>query len=273
VIDNIVDQAPEGIEIIRGTSSYTYEGNWKMTAENGADGYHVGTVHWNYLSTMGHRNYDEGGTEAVDARGWSAEGGYYSFDHGHMMLWTRLLNPAARPIYSRKDELISEVGEARADDILHQTRNLCLYPNAYLMDQFSTQIRVLRPISVDKTEISIYCFAPKGESKENRAKRLRQYEDFFNVSGMGTPDDLEEFKACQGGYQASGLKWNDMSRGAKNWLEGGDHYAEKAGLKPISTGTQPEDEGLYILHHQHWVNEMLRAIEKERALYIPVANQ
>jgi len=60
VIDNIVDQAPEGIEIIRGTSSYTYEGNWKMTAENGADGYHVGTVHWNYLSTMGHRNYDEG---------------------------------------------------------------------------------------------------------------------------------------------------------------------------------------------------------------------
>ncbi|GAA62431.1 toluate 1,2-dioxygenase subunit alpha [Pseudoalteromonas sp. BSi20311] len=273
VIDNIVDQAPEGIEIIRGTSSYTYEGNWKMTAENGADGYHVGTVHWNYLSTMGHRNYDEGGTEAVDARGWSAEGGYYSFDHGHMMLWTRLLNPAARPIYSRKDELISEVGEARADDILHQTRNLCLYPNAYLMEQFSTQIRVLRPISVDKTEISIYCFAPKGESKENRAKRLRQYEDFFNVSGMGTPDDLEEFKACQGGYQASGLKWNDMSRGAKNWLEGGDHYAEKAGLKPISTGTQPEDEGLYILHHQHWVNEMLRAIEKERALYIPVANQ
>lgn len=273
VIDNIVDQAPEGIEIIRGTSSYTYEGNWKMTAENGADGYHVGTVHWNFLSTMGHRNYDEGGTEAVDAKGWSAEGGYYSFDHGHMMLWTRLLNPTARPIYSRKDELIAELGEARADDILHQTRNLCLYPNLYLMDQFSTQIRVLRPISVDKTEVTIYCFAPKGESQENRAKRLRQYEDFFNVTGMGTPDDLEEFKACQRGYQASGLKWNDMSRGAKNWLDGGDQYADRSGLKPLSTGTQPEDEGLYILHHKHWINEMLKAIEKERALYIPVTQK
>lgn len=55
------------------------------------------------------------------------------------------------------------------------------------MDQFSTQIRVLRPISVNKTEITIYCWAPKGEPAEVRAKRIRQYEDFFNVSGMGTP--------------------------------------------------------------------------------------
>ena len=30
-------------------------------------------------------------------------------------------------------------------------RNLCLYPNVFLMDQFSSQIRVLRPIGVDKT--------------------------------------------------------------------------------------------------------------------------
>ncbi|MGG2476728.1 benzoate 1,2-dioxygenase large subunit, partial [Rhizobium sp. BR5] len=58
----------------------------------------------------------------------------------------------------------------------------------FLMDQFSTQIRVTRPLGVDKTEVSIFCFAPKGESAENRALRIRQYEDFFNVSGMGTAD-------------------------------------------------------------------------------------
>ena len=27
------------------------------------------------------------------------------------------------------------------------SRNLCLYPNVYLMDQFSSQIRTYRPIS------------------------------------------------------------------------------------------------------------------------------
>jgi len=45
IIDMIVDQAPEGSEVLRGASTYTFDGNWKLTAENGADGYHVSAVH------------------------------------------------------------------------------------------------------------------------------------------------------------------------------------------------------------------------------------
>ncbi len=273
IIDSIVEQSPEGLEVLRGTSSYTYEGNWKLTAENGADGYHVGTVHWNYLSTMGQRNYDKGGTQAVDASGWSGAGGFYSFENGHMLLWTRVKNPEVRPIYRQLGALTERVGEDRADFIVNVTRNLCLYPNVYLMDQFSTQIRVLRPISVDKTEVTIFCWAPKGEPAEERAKRIRQYEDFFNVSGMGTPDDLEEFRACQEGYNASNVKWNDMSRGAAHWIEGADEAAKRAGFEPVLSGALPEDEGLYIKHHEHWVNEMLGAIEKERSQLISVVEK
>ncbi|MBT3145951.1 Rieske 2Fe-2S domain-containing protein [Neptunomonas phycophila] len=272
IIDNIVDQSEDGIEVLRGTSSYTYEGNWKLTAENGADGYHVGTVHWNYLSTMGHRNYEKGGTEAVDARSWSADGGFYSFEHGHMMLWTRLLNPEARPIFNQLERLEKTFGEARADSIVRTTKNLCLYPNVYLMDQFSTQIRVTRPIDVNKTEVTIFAFAPKNEPAELRAKRIRQYEDFFNVSGMGTPDDLEEFRACQQGYEASGMKWNDMSRGAAHWINGPDNHANQIDMKPTLSGVKPEDEGLYVNHHLHWVNEMTRAIKNERKQLIAVSN-
>lgn len=132
-----------------------------------------------------------------------------------MLLWTRLLNPEVRPVYFQADALKEKLGEARADSIVNQTRNLCLYPNLYLMDQFSTQIRVLRPIAIDQTEVTIYCFAPKGESPEKRALRIRQYEDFFNVSGMGTPDDLEEFRACQNGYAGLKAEWNDLSRGCR----------------------------------------------------------
>ena len=99
--------------------------------------------------------------------------------------------------------------------MIENSRNLCLYPNVYLMDQFSSQIRIARPLSVDRTEITIYCIAPKGESAEARARRIRQYEDFFNVSGMATPDDLEEFRSCQQGYQGSVVGWNDR-RAAPN---------------------------------------------------------
>ncbi|MBN3856368.1 MULTISPECIES: Rieske 2Fe-2S domain-containing protein [unclassified Paraburkholderia] len=263
IIDQIVDQAPGGLEVLRGNSSYVYEGNWKMQMENGCDGYHVSTVHWNYAATMGRRK--EEGTKAVDANSWSKSvAGVYGFEHGHILLWTQTMNPEVRPVYQQRDEIKARVGEVAADFIVNQTRNLCVYPNVFLMDQFSTQIRVVRPISVDKTEVSIFCFAPKGESATDRATRIRQYEDFFNVSGMGTADDLEEFRACQNGYAGITAMWNDLSRGAPLWVEGADDNAKKMGLKPLISGERSEDEGLFVCQHEYWVEVMRDALKKER---------
>ncbi|MDN4574884.1 benzoate 1,2-dioxygenase large subunit [Pandoraea cepalis] len=263
IIDQIVDQAPQGLEVVRGNSSYVYDGNWKMQMENGCDGYHVSTVHWNYAATMGRRN-DEG-TKAVDANSWSKSvAGVYGFEHGHILLWTNTMNPEVRPVYAHRDEIKARVGDVKADFIVNQTRNLCLYPNVFLMDQFSTQIRVVRPLSVDKTEVSIFCFAPKGESAEVRAHRIRQYEDFFNVTGMGTADDLEEFRACQAGYAGTTALWNDLSRGAPLWIDGPDDNARKMGLTPRLSGERSEDEGLFVCQHEYWVEVMRDALKKEQ---------
>lgn len=264
IIDQIVDQSPDGLEVLRGNSSYVYNGNWKLQMENGCDGYHVSSVHWNYAATMSRRS--EEGTKAVDANSWSkSTAGVYGFDNGHILLWTRTMNPEVRPVYGRREEISARVGEKRADFIVNQTRNLCLYPNVFLMDQFSTQIRVVRPISVDQTEVSIFCFAPKSESAGDRATRIRQYEDFFNVSGMGTADDLEEFRACQAGYAAaSSALWNDMSRGAPLWIDGPDENAQRMGLKPMLSGERSEDEGLFVRQHEYWVTVMREALDRQR---------
>lgn len=264
IIDQIVSQAPQGLEVLRGNSSYIYDGNWKLQMENGCDGYHVSTVHWNYAATMGRRKVE--GTKAVDANSWSKSvAGVYGFEHGHILLWTRTMNPEVRPVYQHRDEIAARVGEDKADYIVNQTRNLCLYPNVFLMDQFSTQIRVVRPISVDKTEVSIFCFAPKGESAESRAIRIRQYEDFFNVSGMGTSDDLEEFRACQAGYASTTSMWNDMSRGAPLWVRGPDANAKGMGVNPLISGERSEDEGLFVVQHEYWMQVMRDALHKEQA--------
>ena len=268
IIDMIVDQSADGLEVLRGSSSYIYEGNWKLTAENGADGYHVSSVHWNYAATQNQRTLREAGEEikTMSAGSWAkGGGGFYSFDHGHLLLWTRWANPEDRPAWERRDELARDFGQARADWMIENSRNLCLYPNVYLMDQFSSQIRIARPISVNRTEITIYCIAPKGESDEARAKRIRQYEDFFNVSGMATPDDLEEFRSCQTGYGA-GRGWNDMSRGAEHWIEGADAGAEEIDLKPLLSGVRTEDEGLFVLQHKYWQETMLKATACESEL-------
>ncbi|HZG30874.1 MAG TPA: Rieske 2Fe-2S domain-containing protein [Ensifer sp.] len=263
IIDQIVDQAPEGLEVLRGNSSYIYDGNWKLQMENGCDGYHVSSVHWNYAATMGRRK--EEGTKAVDANGWSRSvAGVYGFDNGHILLWTTTMNPEVRPVYGQRELLKQRLGQDKADFIVNQTRNLCLYPNVFLMDQFSTQIRVTRPISVDKTEINIFCFAPKGESASDRALRIRQYEDFFNVSGMGTADDLEEFRACQQGYAGISALWNDLSRGAPLWIDGPDENAQKMGINPLLSGERSEDEGLFVRQHEYWARTMRQALASEK---------
>ncbi|MFC0810695.1 Rieske 2Fe-2S domain-containing protein [Paracoccus panacisoli] len=263
IIDQIVDQAPDGLEVLRGNSSYIYDGNWKLQMENGCDGYHVSSVHWNYQATMGRRK--EEGTKAVDASGWSKSvAGVYGFENGHILLWTNTMNPEVRPVWAHRDEIAARVGEERAKFIVGQTRNLGLYPNVFLMDQFSTQIRVVRPLAVDRTEVSIFCFAPKGESAQDRATRIRQYEDFFNVSGMGTSDDLEEFRACQTAYAGTAALWNDMSRGAPLWVEGPDENARRMGLNPQLSGERSEDEGLFVRQHAYWREAMQSALETER---------
>ena len=263
IIDMIVDQSPDGLEVLRGSSTYVYDGNWKLQTENGADGYHVTAVHWNYAATTNHRKTAACGdtVRAMDAGSWAKQGGgFYSFENGHLLLWSRWANPEDRPLYERRGELVAQYGEARADWMIGNSRNLCLYPNVYLMDQFSSQIRVLRPIAVDKTEVTIYCIAPKNESAEARARRIRQYEDFFNASGMATPDDLEEFRSCQIGYTGSAPGWNDLSRGATHWVQGADEAAKAIDLNPLMSGVRTEDEGLFVVQHQHWLDTMRHAV-------------
>ena len=276
IIDSIVDQSPDGLEVLKGATTYTYDGNWKLQAENGADGYHVTSVHWNYAATTARRKSgeSENDTKAMDAGGWGkVAGGFYSFPYGHLLLWQEWTNPEDRSLWGDRDRLVEEYGETMANFMTNISRNLCLYPNVYLMDQFSSQIRHTRPISAHKTEITTFCIAPKGEPAEARANRIRQYEDFFNATGMATPDDLEEFRSAQKTYQASAAPWNDMSRGQEHQIDGPDEQAEALGMNPIASGAKTEDEGLYPIQHAYWQEVMIDAMAQEDRRAADVAAQ
>jgi benzoate/toluate 1,2-dioxygenase alpha subunit len=266
LIDVMVDASPDGLEVLKGASTYTYDGNWKVQAENGADGYHVAATHWNYAATTARRASGESATEtrAMDAGSYGkTRGGFYAFDHGHVLLWTTRSNPEDEPLYERRQELIQQFGQTKADWMISIARNLCLYPNVYLMDQFSSQIRQFRPVAVDQTEVTIHCIAPKGESDAARAARIRRYEDFFNATGMATPDDLEEFRSSQKGFMARNAPWNDMSRGATHWIKGPDDDAKALGINPVLSGVKVEDEGLYPVQHGYWLKVMQQAVDAE----------
>ncbi|MFY9513806.1 MAG: aromatic ring-hydroxylating dioxygenase subunit alpha [Rubrivivax sp.] len=262
-IDIVVEQAPDGIEVLKGRSVYTYEGNWKLQAENGVDGYHVDSVHANYVQMIKNRAKinAEGKALKVMAVGdfTRNRGGYYDLGNGHTLIWTDVTNPQDRPLYARREELAQRMGKEKADWAVTRSRNLLLYPNMFLMDQMGTQIRMFRPLSVDRTEVTIYCFAPVGEAPAERAKRIRQYEDFFNASGMATPDDLTEFNETQKGCRSHSIvRWSDMSRGATHEVAGADEVATALGIAPTSSGAKVSDEGIFLAQHVRWA-ELMRA--------------
>lgn len=262
LIDMMVEQSEEGLEVLPGATTYTYDGNWKLQAENGVDGYHVESIHANYVLTVKNRikiKKDEDAVKAADIGNIKTlPGGYYDLGQGHVLLWSEFPNLEDRPlaVSGRYEELVEKYGELRAKWMAGYLRNLCLYPNVFIMDQMSSQIRHFRPISVNKTEVTTFCIAPVGESDAGRERRIRQYEDFFNATGMATPDDLTAFNNSQIGFLGEKVRWSDMSRGQKNIVQGPEKFAKELGINPISSGTNLEDEGLMIAQHRHWADLM-----------------
>lgn len=66
------------------------------------------------------------------------------------------------------------------------------------------------------------------------------------------------------------LQWNDMSRGAQHWIEGADESAQQIDLQPLLSGVRTEDEGLYVVQHGYWRDQMIKAVQKEQDQLIHV---
>ena len=188
------------------------------------------------------------------------ESGFFAFENGHGILYSPYPNHTDRPAFASYDRYVRDLGSERADWIAKKTRNLLLMPNVFLMDQMSSQIRILRPVEVGLTEVTSYGIAPVGEAPAMRERRIRQYEDFFNATGMATPDDLTEFRNCQIGFRASGAEWNELSRGQVRWQEGTNEAGRRLGVEALTSSTQAADEGVYVTLLEQWKQRMDRAL-------------
>lgn len=275
-LDMMVEQSDTGeLEVLPGSSTYVYHGNWKLQNENGLDGYHVSTVHFNYVATVNHRhelNSKNGGkpTATLDysklgAGDKDTDDGWFSFKNGHSVLFSDMPNAhEVRPGYNRiMPKLLNTYSPERAQWTMHRLRNLNIYPSLFLMDQISSQLRIIRPVAWNRTEVISLCLGVKGETAADRENRIRQFEDFFNVSGMGTPDDLVEFKESQRGFEARLATWNDISRGHQDWQYGDTNNSRTLGIKPVITGTEITHEGLYVNQHQAWQQMMLQGLAQK----------
>ncbi|MBL4622755.1 MAG: Rieske 2Fe-2S domain-containing protein [Immundisolibacteraceae bacterium] len=259
LLDLIWDQGPDGVEEIPGRSTYTYDANWKMQLENCIDGYHLTSCHPSFMNVVSRRKAGESDNQQVKSIDFNmlgqVEGGTACMPRGHAVIYSPNAAEHERGLFLHKDELVERCGEAKTKWML-ATRNLTIYPNVQFAENASLQMRIIRPISVDKTEMTIVCIGAKGESDAARLIRIRQYEDFFNTSGLATPDDTIAYEDCQFGYQGKELAWSQgYSRGISNVKSSADELTDEIGFDPetSSYGKMTDwDESVFYGGYRAW---------------------
>ncbi|MGX7896055.1 aromatic ring-hydroxylating oxygenase subunit alpha [Tsuneonella sp. HG222] len=272
LLDLVADQSDEGLELVPGGVTFTYEGNWKLQLENCSDQYHFTSTHPSYIRVLEKRQTQEDASVVRSSlasssfwQGNEAEnvsGGTFTFDHGHVLNWGLMGVSEATPLFESAERLAAAYGEAKRDWMFNM-RNLTIFPNVQIAENASSQLRVIRPLTAGKTEMRTWCIAPKGESAAARRQRIRQYEDFFNPSGLATPDDTVTYENCQRGFASRVEPWlQGCARGMTATQAGGNVFSEAIAMEPqrnVIAGGQLGDESLFHGYYREWVRRMAGA--------------
>lgn len=230
--DDMIDRAPDGaIVVAGGVHKHAYDGNWKLYLENLCDAAHPTFVHQSSIEAA--RAQDD--TVCTDGAGeiavrqmrqngapyefWENEVGIWTYPNGHSYLGDyhddeRLVGAMRDPVFADYvAALENKQGVERSREILAVGRwNSNIYPNCSFMSQFR-QLRVVHPVTVDRTEVHTYCFRMLGAPDAMFHDTIR----FANiVNSTGSPvltDDLETYGRIGTGLLTQGLDWLEIGRG------------------------------------------------------------
>jgi phenylpropionate dioxygenase-like ring-hydroxylating dioxygenase large terminal subunit len=222
-----------------GEHKFRFPGNWKIQLENTTDAYHFPIVHKTFLDSL-----DEDTGNVFDVLG---QGGWVEdLGNGHsvMVMIPDLIDlddNLDAPIPERFAELGAELRAEGHDDatVRKVVRavggsgfNLNLFPNVACSMAF---FRVLRPVTVDETEIMHVAIGMDGGPAAGNRMRLRLHEHFQGPMGFGTPDDAEGWERVQRGAAAGSDLWIMLNRGVEA-PEGVAEVGHNAGDVSAETG-------------------------------------
>lgn len=261
-LDVITDKYPGGIEVAKGATRYGYAGNWKLQLENALDFYHVPTTHKSFLDVMKTRGHD---ISSVATHKAMARDSALYFGNGHGSVVSRAWDADGHVHVDDGSLLAARMEPATAQLAASIHQHILIFPNVVILEHPGPQIRVVRPISVDQTEVRGYAFFPRGVADEVRQRQLRAYEVFFGPAGMGSPDDIEAFDSCTAGYQATAAAWNDLSRGIHREVRDPSGL-DLGGIGPFEVAGNITDDTVYRGLYRWWVTAMLERGERTAAV-------
>ena len=190
---------------------YGYDGNWKFQTENVCDGYHPGFVHRSAFNTVqkfagSFENRAVG--KAVREQGYTRG---YPEGHGTLEAGAPLesggIDPVVRQQYN--DKLVELYGEEGAEEVL-TNRQFLIFPNLTIFD---FNIRVIQPISHDRTEVYSYPLMIEDAHDDINSNRMLDAQTRVGTAGILSADDIDVFAGGQNALKALGFDWITLSRG------------------------------------------------------------
>jgi phenylpropionate dioxygenase-like ring-hydroxylating dioxygenase large terminal subunit len=205
---------------VLGEHRFNFPGNWKIQLENTTDAYHFPIIHKSFISSL-----DDATADIFDFL--DGEGFVEDLGNGHsvMVMIPELVDldeNLDQPIPQRFEKLAEELrAEGRPEDEVKKLVraahgsgfNVNLFPNVACSMAF---FRVLRPVTVNETEIQHVAIGGDGAPAPFNRKRMRLHEHFQGPMGFGTPDDGEAWERVHKGSQSGPDGWILVNRGMNN---------------------------------------------------------
>ncbi len=257
-IDQMVERSPTGeLQLEGGVLRSVINCNWKLYIENINDSVHPVSAHESAVRAA--RDVWSGNGDDVP-KPMSVEqilpfGAKYDFfestggkvyPNGHSMLGTKAsIHSGYGSLTDYVNELIAARGEKRAHEILDQSpQNAVLYPSIAVKGSPQT-IRVLRPISANKTVIEAWNFRTVGGPELLYDRALTYSRIAFSPMSIVAHDDIHLFEAQQKGFESRGNDWISLHR----------EYSDAETSQPIKE-TSGTDELLIRNQYRAWAKFM-----------------
>lgn len=267
-IDNMIDRSPDGeLEITGGVLRYRHNCNWKLFIDNLNDTMHPMVTHQSVgdacqayvdelpegapktheadiISPFGssYKLFDEMGV-SVGPNGHAFTGGEESIHSNYMDI----------PGYM--EAMHKTYGEQKTQEILSVNRHNTIYYPSLTIKGAIQSIRIVRPISVNETEIETWTFRLKGAPDEMLHRTMLYSRLINSPSSMVGADDLEAYVRLQEGLMSGGTEWVDMCR-----FVGREEHKEGDMIRAIGTS----DISLRNQYHA-WLDYMTQNNQKEVA--------
>lgn len=224
-IDNFCDRAPDGtVSVDGGVMRVTQRSNWKIFFENLNDTGHPQATHESsYVAARQTAKVRLGGStpfelHIIDGNGepnrfWQSLT-LECYDHGHSYMTAIFKAPQDEISLQYMNQLEAAYGVARAAEIVAMNRhNTILYPSCSPHSGFQ-QLRVIRPIAVDRTLVEIFTFRLGGTSDAFFQRTVRYTNIVNSPSSVVMADDIDVYRRCQEGLASEGGHWVSHHRRA-----------------------------------------------------------